>query len=201
MDIQTVFVSSYEVVISLIFGLLTVFISIKVLNITFLKSKGDNLLIKGNTAISLFAAVIIFCVLYLVHSSILPSVSALRSMVLGTHEITLKIVFISFGYFLVFFLVSLVISLVIIFLSTKIYLMATIHIDEMSEIKKNNVAIAILISAVLLGMTVFVKPAVQRFISSLVNYETLEKMDVVPPPLELESKELLIFPQQKSAPE
>ncbi len=201
MDIQTVFISSYEVLISLIFGLLTVFISIKVLNITFLKSKEGNLLIKGNTAISLFAAVIIFCVLYLVHSSVLPSVNALRSMILGTHEITAKIIFISFGYFLAFFLVSLIISLVIIFLSTQIYLTATIHIDEMSEIKKDNVAVAILISAVLLGMTVFIKPAVQRFISSLVNYETLETIEVERPPLEIENKELLIYPKQKSSPE
>ncbi len=202
MDLRTLFFASYELLISVVFGLITVYICIKVLSHTYLKSKKGNLLLQGNTAASLFASVMIITVLILVQGSVLPSVDALRTMVLGGEGITFSVVMISFGYFLLFYAIALVISIAIIFLTTQIYLVATVNIDEMNEIRQNNVGVAILLSAVLLAMTLFIRMPVQRFISSLVNYESLERIPVdnlgkKPPP----GKEELVVPEKKVMPQ
>ena len=111
MDFQTIFFSSYEVAVSLIFGLLTVIITLKVLGRTFLRSADGDLQLRGNTAAGLVSAATVLSVLVLVHGSVLPSVDALRTMVLGEKEISFTVVAIAFGYFLVFYAISLVISL------------------------------------------------------------------------------------------
>lgn len=202
MDLRTLFFASYELLISVVFGLITVYICIKVLSHTYLKSRQGNLLLQGNTAASLFASVMIITVLILVQGSVLPSVDALRTMVLAGEGITFSVVMISFGYFLLFYVIALVISIAVIFLTTQIYLVATVNIDEMNEIRKNNVGVAILLSAVLLAMTLFIRTPVQRFIGSLVNYESLERIPVdnqgkIPPP----GKEELIVPEKKVMPQ
>jgi hypothetical protein len=202
MDLRTVFFASYELLISVIFGLITVYICIKVLNKSYLRSKKGNLLLQGNVAASIFAAVMIIVVLILVQGSVLPSVDALRTMVLAGEGITFSVVAISFGYFLLFYVIALVISIAVIFLTTQIYLVATVHIDEMNEIRQNNVGVAILLSAVLLAMTLFIRTPVQRFIGSLVNYESLERIPVdnqgkSQPP----DKEELVTPEKKVMPQ
>ena len=201
MNWNSVFFTIYELVISLVFGLFTIFIVIKFLNVTFLRSRRGNALLQANTAVGVFAGAMIFCVLVLVMGSILPSVDALRTMVLGQQAFSVSVLLLSLGYFLVFYSVALVISIAVIYMTTLVYMMATIHIDEMSEIRRNNVAVAVLVSAVLLGMTLFIRPAVQRFISSLVDYETLERIDWEAP-AEIEGgEEVIIDRQKKNMPE
>jgi uncharacterized membrane protein YjfL (UPF0719 family) len=205
MDFQAIFFASYETILSLIFGLVTVYISTRILNLTFLKSaRNGSLLLENNTAASIFAGMMIICILILVHSSVLPSVDALRTMVLGQNKITFSIVALSFGYFLLFYLIALVISLSFIWLTVQIYMVATVHVDEIKEIRKNNIAVAIILSSVLLGMTLFIRPPVNRFISSLVNYESLEiiKKKKIPTTKKqgIKGKETTI-PQQKIMPE
>ena len=176
MDLTTLYFTLYELLLSIVFGLLTIFVCLKSINLTFLKSEGEDLLLKPNAAISLFAGAIIISVLLLVHASVLPSIDALRAMVLGGRELDMEILLISFGYFMVFYIITLVISLGVVFLAVQIYMAATINIDEMAEVKKNNIAVAILLSAVLLSMSIFIQPAANRFIASLVNYESLQSV-------------------------
>ena len=201
MNYQTVFFASYEVILSLVFGLFTIFVCTKVLNWSFLKSRSGNLLLESNSAASIFAGAMIFSVLVLVHGAILPSVDALRTMALGKGEAGFSVILISLGYFLVFYVIALVISIAVIFFTTQIYLIATINIDEMNEIRRNNIAVAILLSAILLGMTFFIQPAVQRFIGSLVNYEFLERVEVEEhPQVDMREGETIV-PEQRMRPE
>ena len=98
MDFHLVFFPSYELLISLIFGLLTVYIATRFINLVFLKANDDEERFKSNVSISLFTGGMIVCVLILVQGSVLPSVDALRTMVLGQEEISFSILAISFAY-------------------------------------------------------------------------------------------------------
>ncbi|MDH4224499.1 MAG: DUF350 domain-containing protein [Deltaproteobacteria bacterium] len=182
MDFQTLFFTSYEVLLSLLFGLATVFFSIKFLTKTFLHTPKGNLLLESNTAASLFAGTMIVCVLLLVNGSVLPAVEALRTMALSQNHLTAAMVFVSLGYFLAFYAITLVLSIAVMSLSIFIYLKATIHIDEMGEIRKNNLAVAVLLASVVLGMTLSIRAPVQRFVAGLVNYQDLSRVEASPEP-------------------
>ena len=191
MDFKIIFLASYETVLSIAFGLLTIFLVNKVLNWTLLNSDSENALAKGNIAVGIFAGTLVVCILMLVQPSILPSINTLQTMLTGRDSIDLGLLLVSFGFFIFFYIVTTALSLGVLFLATWLYLLATINIDEMKEIKKNNIAVSIMLSLVVLGMTLFIKPSVNRFVASFVKYDiSLKKIDVqlregeVAPPME-----------------
>tara|TARA_B100000315_G_C14523769_1_gene562830 strand:- start:732 stop:1322 length:591 start_codon:yes stop_codon:yes gene_type:complete len=191
MDFKIIFLATYETVLSIAFGLLTIYLVNKVLNWTLLNSDSENALAKGNIAVGIFAGTLVVCILMLVQPSILPSINTLQTMLTGRDSIDLGLLLVSFGFFIFFYIVTTALSLGVLFLATWLYLLATINIDEMKEIKKNNIAVSIMLSLVVLGMTLFIKPSVNRFVASFVKYDiSLKKIDVqlregeVAPPME-----------------
>lgn len=174
MDITTIILATYETVLSVVFGLLTIFLVTKTLNKILLKTDSDNALAKGNISIGLLAGTLIVCNLILVQPSILPTVNSLQAMTAGESGFTLNAFLISFGFFLVFYILTASIAIGVLFAATWLYLKSTINIDEMKEINKNNIAVSVMLSLVIVGMTLFIKPSLDRFVSSFVSYDNFE---------------------------
>ena len=67
------------------------------------------------------------------------------------------------------------------------YLYSTKKVDEMEELRQNNTAVSVLMSIVLVGITLSVQPSLERFIFSLVNYDTSEQAleEEVPEPQQI----------------
>ncbi|SVC44714.1 uncharacterized protein METZ01_LOCUS297568, partial [marine metagenome] len=89
MDFKIIFLATYEMVLSIAFGLLTIFLVNKVLNWTLLNSDSENALAKGNIAVGIFAGTLVVCILMLVQPSILPSINTLQTMLTGRDSIDL----------------------------------------------------------------------------------------------------------------
>lgn len=176
MDFQIIFFTTYETILSVVFSLVTIFIIYTLVNRTLLKRNADSELKKGNISVGIFPGGVIVCVLILVQSSILPSVNALRTMVLSGPGIKLSAIVLSFAYFILFYCIALVISAIVILLSIAIYMKATKNIDEVNEINKNNIAVSIMLTLVLVGVMFFIQPSVSRLIASFVNYDKLERI-------------------------
>ena len=51
---------------------------------------------------------------------------------------------------------------------------STKDVDELKEIKNNNLAVSLLSSAVMLSICIYIKPSLAIFISGLINYSLLE---------------------------
>ena len=196
MDIKIIFLATYEIVLSIVFGLLTIFLVNKVFNRTLLKGDSENSLSKGNVAMGIFAGTLVICNLILVQPSILPSINTLQAMQMGKDSFDLGLFFVSFGFFLIFYLATTILSIGVLFSATALYLKATINIDEIEEIKKNNIAVSVMLSLVVLGMTIFIRPSVGRFVQSFVKYDMSIESNVteikegeVAPPMEKISPE------------
>ena len=174
MDWNTFFFASYEMIISIIFSLLTIFVTQLFLNKTLLDSKIQGSSYVDNTAVAIFAGTIIISVLILVNSSILPAVDTLRAMVLAAEKVTWRMVGISLLYFLLFFVITIFFSIIILYLAIRVYFQATRHLDELQELRHKNISVAIMMSMVVMGIALFVRPSLSRFISSLVRYESIE---------------------------
>jgi len=187
MDLKLLFLASYELCLAIIFGLATIFITYKIFNRLLLRADTDAALKEKNVAVGIFAGATILSIMLLVQSSISPAVEALHTMMLGGVDVTFKMVLISLGYFAMFYAISLSISILIMLLVLWIYLRVTVDIDEVKQVRESNVAVSVLISLVVVAMTLFIKPSVNHFISSLVNYESLESLPAEDPSLNLPS--------------
>ncbi len=174
MDWNTFFFASYEMILSIIFSLLTILVTQLFLNRTLLDSKIEGSSYVNNTAVAIFAGTIIISVLILVNSSILPAVDTLRAMVLAEEKITWRMVGLSFLYFLLFFVITIFFSIIILYLAIQVYFFATRKLDELQELRHRNISVAIMMSMVVLGIALFVRPSLSRFISSLVHYQKFE---------------------------
>ena len=193
MDITTIILATYETVLSVVFGLLTIFLVTKTLNITLLKTDSENALVKGNISIGLLAGTLIVCNLMLIQPSILPTINSLQAMIAGNGEFTLNAFLVSFGFFLVFYVVTASISIGVLFATTWLYLKSTVNIDEMKEINNNNIAVSIMLSLVVIGMTLFIKPSLDRFVSAFVNYD----IELIDDTYNMDDTELMIPPNME----
>ena len=59
-------------------------------------------------------------------------------------------------------------------MAVTVFFKATGWVDEMKEIRNKNVGVAIMVSMVIIGITLFVRPSLSRFVSSLIHYERIE---------------------------
>lgn len=195
MDFRILFFASYETLLAIVFGLLTIYVVTKILENLLIHNDSGNALKDGNVATGLLAGTIVLCSLILVQPSILPSIHALQVMLAAQDTLEIPMFLISFCYFLVFYAITTILSILVLFLGIFIYFKISVHVDEIAELKNNNLAVAVILSIVILGLTLFIKPSVERFVSSLVSYDTIEEtfsMDVdipegqkAPPPLRI----------------
>lgn len=181
MNFELLILTTYQMTLALAFGLLTVFITLRIVNKSILKIDFMDLVRQGNISLAIFEGVLIFCVLFLVETSILPAVDALRTMAITYQTYTLKMFVISFGYFLVFYAISLIFSYILIISAFYVFISATAKLDEVKEIKNNNIAVAILVSAVLLSVTLYIRPSLGNLVQSFVDYRSLEKPAMLEP--------------------
>ena len=179
MNEYLVFFTSFDLIISIIFGFLTIFLSFILLKRFFKLKNLKDFGRVSNAAEALFLGVSIFSITFLTQSSIQPAIDTLRTFVFSQGTVTLKIITKSLLYFLGFYLISLSISIFVILITIFIYLKFTKTVDEVSEMKKNNISISILVSIMLLSIVIFIKPAVEHFVSGLVNYKLLETSKII----------------------
>ena len=103
MDNKIIF-SLYDTSLSLIFGLLTIYIALRVIDKLVLRENTLKMVKEGNASIAIFKGVLIICTLLLAHNSVTSSSAALQTMVFNYGgKLTGKIFMISFGYFLLFY--------------------------------------------------------------------------------------------------
>lgn len=196
MDYQILAIATYEVIISMACGMLTLYVSLRIIGRTLLRTADGSLLQEANTAASLFAAMMILAELLIVRQSILPAVDALRAMVAANHQLTALMVATSLGYFLAFYVISLVVSLTCLYLSIMIYIKATTKMDELEELRRNNLSVAVLMSAVVIGMALFIQSPVERLIGSLVNYEAIGRVELAPSTPDPSGAKLYYMPRE-----
>jgi uncharacterized membrane protein len=172
-EMNVAMVASYELVLSLVFAMITIFLATKFIN-KFVLSKPVEWFIKEKHSPGcVISAALIFSVLYLARSSVEHSSLALQSLMISHKGMTLSCILISLVYFVVFY----VITFIFIFLVSKIYraMMKEINFDEHIEIHRN-MALSAFLSIILTGIIVFVDKPMNHFLGSLVFYEYLDKL-------------------------
>jgi uncharacterized membrane protein YjfL (UPF0719 family) len=164
----------YELLLSVIFGFFTLFLTLKLVGKLFLKLELTVHQNKGNTAAGILTASMVFGVLLLVQTSILPAVEVIRLFASGYRPLEASYFLYSFLYFLLFYAISLAVSIAVIVLTVWCYTVATRKIDEMKEIRGNNIAVAVVLGAIILGMCFFVRPPMQNLMRSFLRYDQIE---------------------------
>ncbi|GAB4329591.1 MAG: hypothetical protein OHK0038_03690 [Flammeovirgaceae bacterium] len=199
MNTQQILFGSYHLILALVFGVLSVLISLYVVGRFKLNKSLNQSMTENNIAISIFKGAWVICTLLLVENSIEPSVNALRTMVFTKDSFSFKMLLISFAYFIAFYAISIIFSSLVLAATFYSFVKIT-SLNEIEEIKKNNIAASIIVALAMIAITMFIHPAYDSFMSSLINYDRLENIAKDLPTKEKVEGET-ILPKQPTSPD
>ena len=129
---------------------------------------------KNNVALALFLGAVLFSVVWITRHSIIAGMEGL-SLVMGTPGISALINYLIItGILLLQVFLSGTIAFFSIWLAVRIFMVLTRNIDEMNEIKGNNMAIAIIIAVLIIGISLFIEPAIKNIMNGLVPYPVVD---------------------------
>ena len=176
-EMKVLFLTSYEVSMSVVFSMVTVYLSIKFLNKFILSSPVEVFIRKRHVPGCLISGILICCVLFLVQGSIEHSTLALQSLVIAHNAFTLKILGIALLYFLAFYVVTFITSFFVIFVISIMYRRMMKDIDFDDEVDNHqNLGLSVFLSVTLIGIIVFIEKPLNHLLGSMVFHEWLEKL-------------------------
>jgi uncharacterized membrane protein YjfL (UPF0719 family) len=161
----------YQIGASFLIAIIALYVSFSFLYKTIFKRHGITI---DNTAYSALAASILFSIGFLISGasqSIITTVKILRSTESG-----MKLWTDMLSYTALFMVIALIVALAVNVLSYFMFTRLTKSVDEFDEIKRNNLAVGIITSAIVISITLIVKDSMVYMIESLVPYPEIPAM-------------------------
>ncbi|HOJ64168.1 MAG TPA: DUF350 domain-containing protein [Spirochaetota bacterium] len=156
-----------ELIISVIFGLSMFFLSFKVFSLLTKNIDEAKEISNNNVAVSILVASFIFGIMLLIKSSIGPAMETLTT-VLSSKESTFIMVIIAIIRIVVFFIFFSIFAFIVLWLAIKLFTLLTTDIDEMEEIKNNNVSVSFIIATLIISMSLILSKPLETVLNGLV---------------------------------
>lgn len=174
-QLNVFFLSSYELILSLISCMITIYLATVFMNKFVISKPVEWFIREKHLAGCLISGALILSVQYLVQGSIKHSTSALQSLLLSHGQFSLSIFAIAVVHFVVFYFITFITGFGSIFVVSKIYrwMMAPIDFDHEVEVKQN-LALSIFLTFIVISIMLFIQPAMDNFLGSLVLHHMLE---------------------------
>ena len=172
MNSQTLIFSLIEIGISILLGVLILYLSYKLID----KLIKDKFKIKNdNISYSIFVSSVLFSVAYLISGIKSPILNSIK-LLIDNPDYSGIIVLDGLKYSLLFISIIIITIVVVIFLSIFLFTIMTKDIDEFKEIKNNNIAIAIITATLVIAISLLVKESVYLLLESFVPYPDIPRI-------------------------
>ena len=172
MNTELFYYSLVEIGISIIIGVSLLYFTYRVIN-KLVKKKFD--ISSDNISFSIFTSSILFTVAYLISGIKSPILNSLK-MLSNNPEYEGSLIVDGFKYSGLFLSVIIITITLVIFISIKLFTYMTKNINEFQEIKKNNLAVAILTATIIISISLLVKESLYLLLETFVPYPDVPKI-------------------------
>lgn len=172
MNTELFYYSLVEIGISIVFGVSLLYFTYRVIN-KLVKKKFD--ISSDNISFSIFTSSILFSVAYLISGIKSPILNSLK-MLSNNPEYDGSLIIDGFKYSGLFLTVIIITISLVIFISVKLFTYMTKNINEFQEIKKNNLAVAILTATIIISISLLVKESLYLLLETFVPYPDVPKI-------------------------
>lgn len=172
MNTNLFFYSLTEIIISLLFGIILLYSTYRMLD-RFIKKKYD--IANNNLAFSVFSSSILFSVAYLISGIKAPILNSLR-MLSNDGEYEGSLILDGFKYTSLFLIIILIAIGLVIYLSINLYTKMTKDVNEFNEIKANNVAVSLIMATIIISISILIKESLYLMLETFVPYPDLPKI-------------------------
>ena len=172
MNTNLFFYSLTEIIISLLFGIILLYSTYRMLD-RFIKKKYD--IANDNLAFSVFSSSILFSVAYLISGIKAPILNSLR-MLSNDGEYEGSLILDGFKYTSLFLIIILIAIGLVIYLSINLYTKMTKDVNEFNEIKANNIAVSLIMATIIISISILIKESLYLMLETFVPYPDLPKI-------------------------
>ena len=172
MNTELFYYSLVEIGISIVIGVSLLYFTYRVINKLVMK-KFD--ISSDNVSFSIFTSSILFSVAYLISGIKSPILNSLK-MLSNNPEYEGSLIFDGFKYSGLFLSLIIITITLVIFISIKLFTYMTKNINEFQEIKKNNLAVAILTATIIISISLLVKESLYLLLETFVPYPDVPKI-------------------------
>ena len=166
MNTELFYYSLVEIGISIVIGVTLLYFTYRIIN-KLVKKKFD--IDSNNVSFSIFTSSILFTVAYLISGIKSPILNSLK-MLSNNPEYEGSLIVDGFKYYGLFLTVIIITITLVIFISIQLFTYMTKNINEFQEIKKNNLAVAILTATIIISISLLVKESLYLLLETFVPY-------------------------------
>ena len=166
MNTELFYYSLVEIGISIVIGVTLLYFTYRIIN-KLVKKKFD--IDSNNVSFSIFTSSILFTVAYLISGIKSPILNSLK-MLSNNPEYEGSLIVDGFKYSGLFLTVIIITITLVIFISIQLFTYMTKNINEFQEIKKNNLAVAILTATIIISISLLVKESLYLLLETFVPY-------------------------------
>lgn len=177
MDWSAVMVGVVELLLAFGLGFLTVWLAFHSFSRLTRDLDEMNELKQNNTAIGVLLASIVLSTALIVRTALYPSISTWQTLLHRGFSGGDLLVCLGITLFSFFF--SAMLALVSIWSALRMFLRLTLEIDELHEISRNNVAVAVVLGALIVVMGLFLSHGVQSLLSAIIPMPSFERIQVM----------------------
>lgn len=178
MNYHLIILGLIEIILSVLSGVLIYFISLKVFSLLTKDINEAKEIKNNNIAVSILVSSFLFCIMLLIKESIGPSMETL-SFTLIPVNISIKNVGYAVLRILIMFIISAFFAFIFLWASMLVFMLLTSKINEMQEIKKNNIAVSIMVGVLIISLAIIIldplKTLLKGFVSAPIISGTLKE--------------------------
>ena len=172
MNTNLFFYSLTEIIISLLFGIILLYSTYRLLD-RFIKKK--YVIANDNLAFSVFSSSILISVAYLISGIKAPILNSLR-MLSNDGDYEGSLILDGFKYTSLFLVIILIAIGLVIYLSINLYTKMTKDVNEFNEIKANNIAVSLIMATIIISISILIKESLYLMLETFVPYPDLPKI-------------------------
>jgi uncharacterized membrane protein YjfL (UPF0719 family) len=148
------------------------FLTFKFFHFTTKKIDDIKELKSNNYSVALYNASVLFSVAWVVKSSVSGAISTI-TLLLRNPNMVISDILKTTGIISLQIIVAVIIAFVGVYFGLQLFVSLTKNIDEFSEIKKNNISIAIIVSVIVIIIAIFIEPSVKNIVQGLIPYPSV----------------------------
>ncbi|MBK7227608.1 MAG: DUF350 domain-containing protein [Ignavibacteriales bacterium] len=177
MDISLLAAGVLQLILSLFIGLIFIYAGFRFFHKRIKSINEIEELKKNNVAVAILNGSIILALVIMVKNAIEPAITVF-SMAIRNPNAT----FISFlqmaGIMLVQIIVAGLIAYISIYIAINLYTHLTKDIDELGEIKNNNIAVSIVLGIVIISISLLMQQGIKSILDALIPFPSLSLKDI-----------------------
>ena len=167
-----------EFILSFLLGLFSIWLAFKL----FLKLTKNldemHELKKGNIAAGIFLSSVLVSVGLVLFKVIYPIICTFNTCFVRSEPV-LTDLFVWLGYILLYLFITIPVSVVTIWLGISLFCRMTPYINEIEEVKNNNIAVAILLSVITIVLAVFISHGLSSLLTVIIPSPSLPQIQVM----------------------